>query len=402
MCLDSCGLECYHDQDGRSPGDRLEANGLDLINWGENIAFGYRSPDAVMLGWMQSTGHRENILYPAFTHIGVGYVNCEDGWTYWTMVLFRPGSAEEPLVVPEDEQTPETEPETESDPTAEPTLELTPEPSPETTPKPPAPKDPPPQLFGCFPGDSRVEVQNKGSIAMKDLTIGDMVKVDRNAFSQVYSFGHLDATTEASYLSIKTGLARPLVVSKDHLLFLHGIGAVPASAVSVGSKLQVIDGTTVVESVIPVTGTGLYAPFTKAGTIVVDDVVSSSYVSLQPNSSRLMALGDGVGFFDLHTLSHMYEAPHRLICEVAPAFCISETYSEEGISSWVVVPLSICSWVLQQNGVVLALFLVSTLPVVLVAAVLEVSLRRSWCCTVLVVACVVTTRCLRCFFQLRK
>ena len=48
-------------------------NGLRGYGWmGENIAKGYRSPAAVVRGWMHSKGHRANILSPRFTHLGVG------------------------------------------------------------------------------------------------------------------------------------------------------------------------------------------------------------------------------------------------------------------------------------------------------------------------------------------
>lgn len=47
------------------------ANGWSV---GENIAMGQSTPDAVMTSWMNSPGHRANILSPAFTHLGVGVV----------------------------------------------------------------------------------------------------------------------------------------------------------------------------------------------------------------------------------------------------------------------------------------------------------------------------------------
>ncbi len=40
---------------------------------GENIAAGYSSPEAVMLGWLNSEGHRRNILTESYTHVGIGY-----------------------------------------------------------------------------------------------------------------------------------------------------------------------------------------------------------------------------------------------------------------------------------------------------------------------------------------
>ena len=54
-------------------------NGLRGYGWmGENIAKGYRSPAAVVRGWMHSKGHRANILSPKFTHLGVGV--CRGCW----------------------------------------------------------------------------------------------------------------------------------------------------------------------------------------------------------------------------------------------------------------------------------------------------------------------------------
>jgi hypothetical protein len=51
---------------------------------GENIAYGYRSPKAVMEGWLNSPGHRANIERESYTTIGVGVVTNDDGTTYWT------------------------------------------------------------------------------------------------------------------------------------------------------------------------------------------------------------------------------------------------------------------------------------------------------------------------------
>lgn len=53
---------------------------------GENIAKGYRSAESVMNGWMNSSGHRENILNSNFKTIGIGYVEA-NGTTYWTQMF---------------------------------------------------------------------------------------------------------------------------------------------------------------------------------------------------------------------------------------------------------------------------------------------------------------------------
>ena len=57
-----------------SPFDMMRAFGLSYRSAGENIAYGYRTPEAVVKAWMSSSGHRENILSAKYTQIGVGYV----------------------------------------------------------------------------------------------------------------------------------------------------------------------------------------------------------------------------------------------------------------------------------------------------------------------------------------
>lgn len=64
-----------------SPFDMMEQYGISYRTAGENIAKGQSSPEEVVNGWMNSPGHRENILNGDFTHIGVGYVEEENVWT---------------------------------------------------------------------------------------------------------------------------------------------------------------------------------------------------------------------------------------------------------------------------------------------------------------------------------
>ncbi|MFR8737827.1 MAG: CAP domain-containing protein [Eubacterium sp.] len=54
---------------------------------GENIAWGQRSPEEVMNGWMNSSGHRANILNSSFKKIGVAYYVGANGRTYWTQLF---------------------------------------------------------------------------------------------------------------------------------------------------------------------------------------------------------------------------------------------------------------------------------------------------------------------------
>jgi uncharacterized YkwD family protein len=64
-----------------SPFDMMKSFGISYRAAGENIAMGYATPEAVMNGWMNSPGHRANILNPSFTQIGVGYVASGHYWT---------------------------------------------------------------------------------------------------------------------------------------------------------------------------------------------------------------------------------------------------------------------------------------------------------------------------------
>ncbi|GAA1664421.1 CAP domain-containing protein [Fodinicola feengrottensis] len=76
-----------HDSpDGRDPGQRISDAGYDWDAWAENIAAGYDTPTAVVDSWMQSAGHRANILNCSLHDIGVGYTvaNNADYPNYWT------------------------------------------------------------------------------------------------------------------------------------------------------------------------------------------------------------------------------------------------------------------------------------------------------------------------------
>lgn len=64
-----------------SPFDRMKALGIKYSAAGENIAMGQKTPEEVVKGWMNSPGHRANIMSTSFTHIGVGYAANGNYWT---------------------------------------------------------------------------------------------------------------------------------------------------------------------------------------------------------------------------------------------------------------------------------------------------------------------------------
>jgi uncharacterized YkwD family protein len=67
-----------------SPFDLMKKFGVTYRAAGENIAMGQTTPAQVMNGWMNSSGHRANILNSAYTKIGVGIAKNASGRYYWT------------------------------------------------------------------------------------------------------------------------------------------------------------------------------------------------------------------------------------------------------------------------------------------------------------------------------
>lgn len=85
---------------GSDMADRAETAGYSWRALAENIAAGYDTPEEVVKGWMQSDGHRRNILNCSYVHTGIGYVYQSDDaplagenwpyYRYWTQVFGTP------------------------------------------------------------------------------------------------------------------------------------------------------------------------------------------------------------------------------------------------------------------------------------------------------------------------
>lgn len=74
--------------------DRMTAAGYSWSNVGENVAAAQTTPAEVMTSWMNSPGHKANILNPEFTEMGVGYAKRtpagKDPYYYWTQKFAKP------------------------------------------------------------------------------------------------------------------------------------------------------------------------------------------------------------------------------------------------------------------------------------------------------------------------
>ena len=71
----------------RSTLDRIAACGYTGGGWGENIAYGYPTPQAVVAGWLGSPGHRANIEQRGFLSTGIGAAVASNGAVYWAQTF---------------------------------------------------------------------------------------------------------------------------------------------------------------------------------------------------------------------------------------------------------------------------------------------------------------------------
>ena len=82
----------HQDLAGRSPADRVRAVGYQEKLVGENIAYGAKSAEEVVQGWLESPGHCENIMDPRFAEMGIAYAagQASKHGLYWVQVLAAP------------------------------------------------------------------------------------------------------------------------------------------------------------------------------------------------------------------------------------------------------------------------------------------------------------------------
>ena len=73
-----------------SPFNMMENMGISFSAAGENIAEGQKSAQEVMTAWMNSPGHRANILNPSYTVIGVGAAKTAGGTLSWVQEFIKP------------------------------------------------------------------------------------------------------------------------------------------------------------------------------------------------------------------------------------------------------------------------------------------------------------------------
>merc|ERR1712232_37969 len=182
----------------------------------------------------------------------------------------------------------------------------------------------------------------------------------KGTFEPIYSFGHLHPTRKAEVIEFRTtnNNRKPLRMTSKHLIYEQRQGLfIPASNVKVGDILVSSDEEEVtVTSIRKVQASGLYAPFTPSGTIMVNHVLVSSFIDLQlsPTSSTTM-----------QWLAHMGEFPHRVMCYYYSGYnyCQGETYNEVGINEIYIQPLKFIQEYLSSSSVVSTVFVTFLIPI---------------------------------------
>lgn len=164
----------------------------------------------------------------------------------------------------------------------------------------------------CFAGHATVQIENGTTIAMRNLRVGDKIRVGRDKFEAVYAFAKRNEDISAQYLRLIWKKSREsLDVSATHMIWSNG-RMIPASQVRIGDFIWVNDRVAFVSRIKNITHVGAYAPLTFSGRIVVNGVLASTYVSYQ--STEYLVLGNTTHIeWNAHDLAHAFMTPIRLL-----------------------------------------------------------------------------------------
>lgn len=204
------------------------------------------------------------------------------------------------------------------------------------------------------------------AVAMSNLVLGDKVLTRSNHFEPIYSFGHRHETIQATYLQIHVGQPDGeeeaiLEMSTDHMVFVSKDQTKPASSLSLGDSVWTANGTeATVTRIQTVDRRGAFAPFTPSGSIFVNGVVASTFVSLQEGEAYLQ-LGVSTQFSH-QWLAHLFETPHRLAFRLIGLEFVTDGNRSDGMSEWIYLPHQIATWLLHQHWMVVVTVLLMAIP----------------------------------------
>ena len=218
---------------------------------------------------------------------------------------------------------------------------------------------------------------------MSKLEVGDEI-LTANGYQMVYGLAHMNddkimASVDAKFLRIHTKEhpRQPLEVTGEHLLFIFGEPhPVRADSITLGVRLvdyeQLHQHGALVTKIEPIpTGgymNGLYAPLTQDGTVIVDGIVASCYISLQATAPRFVEFTGRIEtVLSQHTLSHIALAPVRMVClGISHTFC--KSYNKQGVAHFVQFYFALAELLDRQKSVLvqailLLLFMMVFYPV---------------------------------------
>lgn len=230
----------------------------------------------------------------------------------------------------------------------------------------------------CFSGRTLVEVLGKGTLEMKDLAVDDKILVG-DTYEAVYGFAHMQRTQASNFLEIHAGdQSPPLEITGEHLLLVNDV-FLPAKLVRVGDILQSGNGgDVVVTKVNSIQRTGLYAPLTSSGTLLVNGIKASAYITLQPDAKApayIELQGSVTTLVTQHSFIHMVLSPVHIVCTgILPSLCSNAHMNEEtGYLSLVGIGLDFANLMNSQSIVgqvfVLVLVICSFGPVYLAESI---------------------------------
>jgi len=167
----------------------------------------------------------------------------------------------------------------------------------------------------CFPGDATVDVYGRGATRMASLSVGDRVLVENGEFEPVLSFLHkVPGVAQALTLVHSQGT---LQASENHIVFTSR-GDMPVSALRPGDDLLMQSGPSPILAIGQgITASGMYAPFTASGALVVDGVAVSNYGTPTSKSSLPHAAAHAA-FFALRVYYYLDLAMvAKVLCSLA-------------------------------------------------------------------------------------
>jgi len=167
----------------------------------------------------------------------------------------------------------------------------------------------------CFPGDATVDVYGRGATSMASLSVGDRVLVENGEFEPVLSFLHkVPGVAQALTLVHSQGT---LQASENHIVFTSR-GDMPVSALRPGDDLLMQSGPSPILAIGQgTTASGMYAPFTASGALVVDGVAVSNYGTPTSKSSLPHAAAHAA-FFALRVYYYLDLAMvAKVLCSLA-------------------------------------------------------------------------------------